>query len=181
MFQKTRANFLGLKAFKDKEDKIRLFRPDRNMQRFLVSCDRLEFPPFCPDSFLEMIEQLVLLDGDWVPSQRDKSLYIRPTAISMSDTLGVKRADKVKMYVIMSPVGGYFSEKIKLAICEDYQQGSAKGQNSYKLGANYGPTVKITNDLKKQGFNQTLWLHNGYITESGATNIFFLYHDSDIK
>jgi branched-chain amino acid aminotransferase len=148
------------------------------MQRFLVSCDRLEFPAFCPDRFFEMLTQLLILDSEWIPSDKGKSLYIRPTAISMSDTLGVKRADKIKMFVIMSPVGNYFSDQIKLAICENYQQGSAKGPNAYKLGANYGPTVKITNDLKKQGYNQTLWLHNGYITESGATNIFFLYTDA---
>jgi branched-chain amino acid aminotransferase len=123
-----------------------------------------------------MIKKLILLDSDWIPKEKGKSLYIRPTAISMNNTLGVKRADRCRIFVILSPVGNYFADKIKLAICEDYQQGSAKGPNSFKLGANYGPTVKITNDLKKHGYNQTLWLHNGYITESGATNIFFLYY-----
>lgn len=168
-----------MKAYKDQNEQIRLFRPNMNMVRFLSSCDRLEFPSFCPDLLLEMIKKLILIDSDFIPRKRGNSLYIRPSAISMYDSLGVKKATKVRIFVILSPVGNYFEEKIKLAICENYQQGSAKGPNSYKLGANYGPTVKITNELKKKGYHQTLWLHNGNITESGATNIFFLFHDSE--
>lgn len=148
------------------------------MERFLMSCDRLEFPPFCPDRLLEMIKALLRADADWIPQEKGKSLYIRPTAISTKNALGVQPATNIKIFVICSPVESYFKGQIKLAVCEDYQQGSAKGPNMYKLGANYGPTVKITSELRKQGYNQTLWLHNGYITESGATNIFFLYYSS---
>ena len=168
-----------MKAFKDKNDQVRLFRPDMNMKRFNLSCDRLEFPTFCPELLLDMIKKLVLIDSDWIPKNKGNSLYIRPTAISMFDNLGVKKAKKTRIYVILSPVANYFTGRIKLAVCENYQQGSAKGPNAYKLGANYGPTVKITKDFKKKGYHQTLWLHNGNITESGATNIFFLFYDSE--
>lgn len=167
-----------MKAFKDQNDQILLFRPMKNMERFQSSCDRLDFPSFCPDRFLDMIKELLKTDAEWVPKEKGKSLYIRPTAISMSNVLGVQPASKIKIFVICSPTDSYFKGPIKLAVCEDYQQGSAKGPNMYKLGANYGPTVKIASELKKQGYDQTLWLHNGYITESGATNIFFLYYSS---
>ena len=92
-----------------------------------------------------------------------------------SNSLGVKRSDKVKYYIILSPVKKYFSGKVHLAVCDTYDRGSSQSANGYKLGANYAPTVKITNDLNKQGFSQALWLNNGNILESGATNIFFVY------
>ena len=74
--------FEGMKAYKDKEGKLRLFRPDLNMNRFLHSSKRLGLPAFDKKELLECIKQLVKLDNRWIPTERGYSLYIRPTHIA---------------------------------------------------------------------------------------------------
>jgi branched-chain amino acid aminotransferase len=74
----------------------------------------------------------------------------------------------------MSPVQKYFSGDIHLNVCDFYERGGPQSANAFKLGANYAPTIDITEKMHKKGFSQALWLNNGNILESGATNIFFL-------
>ena len=162
-----------MKAFKDKEGKVRLFRPMENMKRFGTSCNRIALPIPDPENLLSLIKTLVNLDQDYIPTERGSSLYIRPFAISMSNVLGIRSAVQSRVTVITSPVGGYFEGEIRLGICEHYQQGSKKSANAFKIGANYAPTIQVTSEMKNRGLNQSLWLHDGYISESGATNIFF--------
>lgn len=145
------------------------------MARFKNSCERLAFPGFDVNEMKTLVEELVKTDINFLPQGIGECLYVRPTAMGTSNSLGVKRSDKVKYYIILSPVKKYFSGKVHLAVCDTYDRGSSQSANGYKLGANYAPTVKITNDLNKQGFSQALWLNNGNILESGATNIFFVY------
>jgi branched-chain amino acid aminotransferase len=78
-----------MKAYKDKAGKIRLFRPDMNMQRLLRSCKRLTLPSFNPEELLESIKELLRVDERWIPSERGYSLYIRPTAIATQESLGM--------------------------------------------------------------------------------------------
>jgi branched-chain amino acid aminotransferase len=145
------------------------------MERFNNSCKRLAFPSFDKEEMKKLIEELLKTDINFLPNSVGECLYVRPTAMSMSSSLGVKRADMVKYFVILSPVKKYFAGPIHLAICETYDRGSNLSANGFKLGANYAPTVAITDEFQKQGISQALWLNNGYILESGATNIFFIF------
>lgn len=163
-----------MKVFRGANGEARFFRIDDHMNRFRSSCGRLVFPDFDPAQMKTLIEELVRTDLRFLSSTVGECLYVRPTAISMYDTLGVKRAENVKLFAIMSPVKKYFAGKIHLAICDTYDRGNHLSSNYFKLGANYGPTVAITEEYQKKGFNQVLWLNGDKILESGATNIFFI-------
>lgn len=113
-----------MKAYKDKSGRVRLFRPDQNMNRLDSSMKRLGMPSIADSKvqLIELLKQLLLIDQDWVPDRDgyrfhfhiypsnviSLSMYIRPTAIGTSPFLGVQAADHIKLYVIMSPVGPYY-------------------------------------------------------------------------
>ena len=170
--------FEGMKAFRGKDGSIRLFRPMENMKRFLGSNLRLAFPEFDPAELLKVIEEFVKIERNWIPSHDAGSLYIRPVAFSMTDVLGVHRAPSTKIMVMACPVGAYFDGKIKLSVYEDYWRGSPKSAASYKIGANYAPTVLIGDELAKKGFSQAVWVYNDCFLESGATNLFFVVENA---
>ena len=88
--------FEGMKAYKDQNGKIRLFRPDCNMARFSDSMKRLSMPPIDKDSLLECIKRLLAIEESWVPQQDGYSIYIRPTAIGSN-------ADLVRVWIISIP------------------------------------------------------------------------------
>jgi branched-chain amino acid aminotransferase len=170
--------FEGMKAFKGKDGSVRLFRPMENMKRFLGSNLRLAFPEFDPAELLKLIEELVKIEKNWIPDSSVGSLYIRPVAFSMTDVLGVHRAPDTKILVMACPVGAYFDGKINLSVYENYWRGSPKSAASYKIGANYAPTVLIGDELAKQGYSQAVWVYNDCFLESGATNLFFVLENA---
>ena len=171
--------FEGLKAYRAQDGSIRLFRPMMNMERFLKSSYRLALPPFDPVELLKIIEKFVLLEKDWIPSDKEASLYIRPLLMSMTDVLGVHKAVNSQILITASPVLNYFSGKINLSVYEDYWRGNPKSAASYKLGANYAPTVEISDRLASQGYSQAVWVYNDNFLESGATNLFFILQEDD--
>lgn len=169
--------FEGMKAFKDKAGNVRLFRPDSNMNRFNLSAERLALPTFENNELLECIKRLIIIDKDWVPSSHGYSLYIRPTLISTSRTLGVAAPTTALLYVILSPVGPYYStgfKPVSLLVTDEYIRAWYGGTGKYKVGCNYAPTIKAQLEAEKLGHNQVLWIVNNKITEVGSMN-FFLY------
>ncbi|MXQ93976.1 hypothetical protein E5288_WYG018502 [Bos mutus] len=101
--------FEGLKAFRGVDNKIRLFWPNLNMDRMYRSAMRATLLAFDKKELLECIQQLVKLDEEWVPYSTSASLYIRPTFIGTESSLGIKKPTKALLFVILSPMGPYFS------------------------------------------------------------------------
>ena len=173
--------FEGMKLYKGEDGKFRLFRPMDNMTRFLKSNQRLAFAPFEPAELLKCLIEYCKMETHWVPGGEISSLYLRPTAVSMSNKLGVHKSDKNMIFIVASPVGSYFSGKINLCVFEDYWRGTPYSAAAYKISANYAPTVQIGHELAKKGFSQALWTYNDQLLESGATNIFFVIKTKDGK
>lgn len=177
--------FEGLKAYtSDTEpDHILLFRPDMNMARMNRSAARLGLPTFDGDQLIRLIRQLVHMDRAWVPPTPGSSLYIRPTLIGTTPTLGVHKPDHAKLYVITSPVGSYFSSGapgskprgVRLLARDDIVRAWTNGTGSYKLGANYGPTLVPGEEAEKDGYDQILWVFQNELTEVGAMNFFIVF------
>lgn len=165
--------FEGLKAYRNGND-IRLFRPEKNMERFLESSKRLAFPTFDPKELLQVIEQYVMLEKDWIPQKSGQSLYIRPFLLSQTNLIGVHAPDDTAIYVVACPVGEYVPGEVKLKVNEEFWRGSPKSCAGYKLACNYAPTVQIGSEIEKKGYTQALWTYNNTFLESGASNIFFL-------
>ncbi|GCB82934.1 hypothetical protein scyTo_0023369, partial [Scyliorhinus torazame] len=101
--------FEGMKAFRGVGNKIRMFRPDLNMERMRRSALRACLPDFDKEELMECIRKLIEVDREWVPYSDTASLYIRPTFIGTEPSLGVSRTDHALLFVIIGPVGPYFA------------------------------------------------------------------------
>jgi branched-chain amino acid aminotransferase len=168
-----------MKAYKDAKGKIRLFRPDLNMNRFLRSTARVALPGFDKDQLLECIKELVRTEERWIPVGKGYSLYLRPTMIGTQETLGVGASNRALLFVICSPVGPYYRtgfNAVSLNADTENVRAWPGGTGNYKIGSNYAPTVKIQLDAAKRGHQQNLWLfgEDHQLTEVGTMNCFVL-------
>eukprot|EP01132_Coremiostelium_polycephalum_P000412 gene412-522_t len=173
--------FEGLKAYKDKDGNVRLFRPEQNAKRLHSSVERICLPGFNQEAVVELIKKLVLLDKDWIPEGKGYSLYLRPTVISTQKTLGVGAANSALLFVIASPVGPYYPEGFKpvsLLADDRYVRAWQGGSGHYKLGSNYAPTIYPQLEAAKKGYSQVLWLLNDYVTEVGTMNMFVYWKNN---
>lgn len=171
--------FEGLKAYRGKDGKILLFRPERNFQRMNRSNDRLDVPAIDEQLALEALKQLVRVDQDWVPSAEGTSLYIRPFVIATQAALGVSSSQEYKFMIIMSPSGSYYEEgvnPVKIYVESDYVRAVRGGVGEAKTAGNYAASVKAQEIAHEKGYSQVLWLdgvHRKYIEEVGSMNVFF--------
>jgi branched-chain amino acid aminotransferase len=175
--------FEGLKAYRCRDGRIHLFRPEKNCERFNRSARRMCMPPIDEALQLEAIEKLVRLDVDWIPHSMGASLYIRPTMIASEPALGVRPAHEYIYYVITGPVGAYYPEgfnPIKIYVSAEYVRSIKGGVGEAKTMANYAASLYAAEEAKKKGFTQVLWLdavERRYIEEVGTMNIFFRLKD----
>ncbi|GBC10406.1 hypothetical protein RclHR1_09600001 [Rhizophagus clarus] len=171
--------FEGLKAYKDKDGNIRLFRPDMNMKRFKKSAARLTLPDFNGEELLECLKKLIRLDERWIPAERGYSLYIRPSLIGTQESLGVGVTTRALLFIICSPVGPYYKtgfDAVRLLATTDKVRAWPGGTGDAKIGGNYAPCVLTQIEAAKRGYHQNLWLFgtDDEITEVGTMNCFVL-------
>ena len=171
--------FEGMKAYRTKEGKIQLFRPEMNAKRMIKSIERLCMPPVPVDMFVEAVEELVKVEKDWVPSEPETSLYIRPFMFATESSLGVHMASSYKFVVICTPVGAYYAEGVNPVriLVEDELVRAVKGGTGFtKCGGNYAASILGQVKAEKQGCTQVLWLdgvERKYVEEVGTMNIMF--------
>lgn len=170
--------FEGLKAFIDDEKNITLFRPRDNFIRMNRSADRMCIPHIDVDLAMEGLTELIKLEKDWIPKAEGTSLYIRPSIIATDPFLGVKVSDTYIFFIILSPVGPYYSggfAPVSLYVENFYTRASEGGTGEAKCGGNYASSLIAGNKAKKLGFDQVLWLDaktKTYIEEVGSMNMF---------
>lgn len=175
--------FEGLKAYRTKDGKILLFRPDQNMARLNVSNERLCIPPIDEEFCVEAIKKLVSVEKDWVPSLDGTSLYIRPFIFATDAHVGVHPAHHLLFMVICCPVGAYYPEglnPVKIYVEEKYVRAVVGGMGYTKTAGNYAASLKSQDEAQKQNYTQVLWLdgvHRKYIEEVGTMNVFFVIGD----
>jgi branched-chain amino acid aminotransferase len=173
----AQAVFEGLKAFRGVDGKVRLFRPQKNIERLNNSARRMCIPPLDPDLALQSIVTLVGVEREWVPGTIGTSLYIRPTIVANEAFLGVRPAKSYVYFVILSPVGAYYPEgmaPVKIRVEEKYVRAVEGGLGSAKTGANYAASLMAAEEAKHAGYTQVLFLdgvHRKYIDEVGTMNI----------
>ncbi|XP_074936418.1 branched-chain-amino-acid aminotransferase, mitochondrial-like isoform X2 [Phalacrocorax aristotelis] len=177
--------FEGMKAFRGADDKIRLFRPELNMERMGRSAERVCLPAFDGAELLECIRALVRLEQEWVPRSEHASLYIRPTFIGTEPSLGVAPPGRALLFVILCPVGPYFPgghfSPVGLLADPSHVRAWPGGAGHCKLGGNYGPTIALQRAAQARGCQQVLWLHGPQrlLTEVGTMNLFVFWHRED--
>ncbi|VDL65500.1 unnamed protein product [Nippostrongylus brasiliensis] len=139
------------KAYNGDDGRIRLFRPQLNMERMRRSAHRAALPDFDGSELIECMKKLIAIDRDWVPKMKGASLYVRPTLIGTEPSLGVSYSNKAKLFVITGPA-------IKLLADAKYVRAAKGGVGAYKMGCNYAPTLEIAREAEGMGCNQVLWL-----------------------
>src|SRR5277367_2430344 len=133
-----------MKAYRDKNGKIRLFRPDKNMERFNKSSARIALPTFEPNALIDLLSTFAAMESRFIPSARGYSLYLRPTMIGTQRTLGVGPPGSALLYVIASPVGPYYPTGFKAVSLEatDYAvRAWPRGVGDTKIGENYAHCI----------------------------------------
>ncbi|KAF9801877.1 hypothetical protein SFRURICE_009730 [Spodoptera frugiperda] len=173
--------FEGLKAYRGVDDKIRLFRPDLNMERMNLAAQRSGLPTFDGDELIKCITRLVQIDQEWVPHSETSTLYIRPTLIGTEPTFGIMAPETALLFAILSPVSAYYKTgsdgAVSIYADPNVVRAFPGGVGNRKVGSNYGPTIEATARAAKLGHHQVLWLFgpNHELTEVGAMNIFIVY------
>ena len=172
--------FEGMKAYRTNDGHVNLFRPDMNVKRFNESADRMMMPNIDPEMFLESMSKLIELEKDWIPTSQGSTLYVRPTFIGITPTLGVHPSSEYLYYVIVSPSGSYFAEgynPVKIYVQDKYIRAAPGGTGFAKTGGNYAGSLRAGKDAADHGCSQVLWLdaiQRKYVEEVGAMNIFFI-------
>lgn len=175
--------FEGMKAYRTEDNRILLFRPDRNMARLNVSNERLCIPQIDEEFAKQAIAKLVSIDKDWVPSAAGTSLYIRPFIIGVDPHIGVHPAHHLMFIVICSPSGAYYPEglnPVKIYVEKNYVRSVRGGMGFAKTAGNYAASLKAQDEAEKLHYTQVLWLDGNerkYIEEVGTMNVFFKIDD----
>uniref|UniRef100_A0A914D8C1 Branched-chain-amino-acid aminotransferase n=1 Tax=Acrobeloides nanus TaxID=290746 RepID=A0A914D8C1_9BILA len=167
----------GMKAYRGVDNKIRMFRPDKNMERMKKTAIRATLPDFDAEELIKIIIKMVKVDKEWVPYSNTSSLYIRPTMISTDPNLGIGIGSQAKLFVITTPVGAYYStgfQPVALLADPEFVRVFPGGVGTFKMGCNYAPTIFIETMAREMGCQQALWLYDNdeKLTEVGTMNIF---------
>ncbi|MBF7096427.1 branched-chain amino acid aminotransferase [Alkalibacter mobilis] len=179
VFHYGQETFEGLKAYKNAEGKIQLFRVRDNLKRLNQSNERMCIPQIDEELMFQAIKKLIEVEKEWVPEAAGTSLYVRPFVIATDPFLGVRPASTYKFMVILSPVGAYYKEGLnptKIFVEDQFVRAVPGGTGFAKTGGNYAASLKAQVEANKKGYSQVLWLdgkERKYIEEVGTSNAFF--------
>ena len=181
IFHYGQSIFEGMKAYKDKNDDVFLFRPLDNFKRLNISAERMCIPQIPEDYFMEGLTTLLNLDKEFIPTKEGGSLYIRPFMFASGNGFHASPANEYKFIIACAPSGAYFSGKVKVLIEEKYSRSANGGVGFAKAGGNYAGQFYPTQLAIEKGYNQVIWTDDTtheYIEEAGAMNIFIRINDT---
>ncbi|PQB03827.1 branched-chain amino acid aminotransferase [Aureitalea marina] len=180
VFHYGQAVFEGMKAYKDDQGKVFLFRPDENFNRINKSSERLAIPEFPREYFFGALEELLRMDNDWIKPGLGNSLYIRPFVIASEIGVSASAANQYKFMIILSPAQAYYSGDVSVVIAEKYSRAADGGVGYAKAAGNYGAQFYPTRLAQEQGFQQVIWTDansHQFLEEAGTMNVFFRVGD----
>lgn len=178
--------FEGLKVYRHRDGRLRLFRPEMNARRFGESAARLALPQLPAHLFIESIRQLARVDASWVSDRPGVSLYVRPFLIGTEAFLGVRAARRALFGVIASPAGPYFTaagQGISIWLSRRYSRAGAGGTGAAKCGGNYAASLLAQSEAQAHGCAQVLFTDadtRTWVEEAGSMNLFFVLADGTL-
>lgn len=171
--------FEGMKAFRGKDGKVRLFRWEENWKRLNNSAEAIMLAPIPKELFFEEMETVIKMNADFIPPYgTEGSLYLRPLLIGTGATVGVKPADEYLFITFVCPVGPYFKEGFKptnMQIAKDYDRAAPMGTGHVKVGGNYAASLRAGERAHHEGFSASIFADaktKTYIDEAGPANFF---------
>lgn len=170
------AVFEGMKAYKDDNGKVWLFRPDENCRRINKSAARLAIPEFPENYFFDGMNTLLKMDSDWIKPGMGNSLYIRPFVFATESAISASPANSYRFMIICSPAKAYYTGKVRVLFAEKYSRSADGGVGFAKAAGNYAAQFYPTNLAQAKGYQQIIWTDantHEYLEEAGTMNIFF--------
>jgi len=180
VFHYGQAIFEGMKAYKDVNDDIWLFRPEENFNRFNKSAVRLAMPEIDENIFLDGLKALINIEKEWVRKGLGNSLYIRPFMIATEGGVIASPSNEFLFCILLSPAKSYYAGKIKVQIAEYFSRAANGGIGAAKAAGNYSAQFYPTKLAQEAGFNQIIWTDSTHtkLEESGTMNVFFRINDT---
>ncbi|MBL6648136.1 MAG: branched-chain amino acid aminotransferase [Flavobacteriaceae bacterium] len=180
VFHYGQACFEGMKAFKDDNNDVWLFRPHENYNRIIKSSVRLAMPKFPEELFFEGLNTLLKMDAQWIKTGIGNSLYIRPFIFASEGTINATEACEYKFMIICAPASSYYSGDVKVKIEKSFSRAAKGGVGYAKAAGNYAAQFYPTRLAIDEGYKQIIWTDSSthqYIEEAGTMNLFFRIGD----
>jgi branched-chain amino acid aminotransferase len=181
VFHYGQAVFEGMKAFKDKDGKIWMFRPDQNFERINKSSERLAMPAFPKDYFFDGINELLKLEKDWIKTGIENSLYLRPFVIATENGVSASPSNAYRFMIICAPAQAYYAGEVRVLFADTYSRSANGGVGFAKAAGNYAAQFYPTELAKEKGYQQVVWTDantHEYLEEAGTMNVFFRVGDT---
>lgn len=173
--------FEGMKAYRNDKGEVMMFRPMDNFNRLNVSAQRMCMPTIPAELMMEALQELIKIDSEWVPKNKEAALYIRPFMFATDEFLGVKPSDTYRCAIFTGPVGPYYTTPLKVVVEEHFTRAAKGGTGFAKAGGNYGGSLYPTKLAQEKGYHQILWtdsIEHKFIEESGTMNVMFQIGDA---
>lgn len=175
------AIFEGMKAYRNENGEIVIFRPFENLKRMNISARRMAMAEIPEELFMGGLKELIKTDSNWVPNLEGSSLYIRPFMFATDTYIGIRPSDKYKFMIVTSPVNTYYSEPVNVLVEEHYTRSNEGGVGFAKTAGNYGRALYPAKLGQEKGYHQLIWTdakEHKFIEESGTMNIMFQINDT---
>lgn len=169
------AVFEGMKAYKDQNGEVFLFRPEKNFERINKSAERLAMPTVTEEMFMEGLKTLVDVDREWVPGLEGHSLYLRPVIFATEEALQARISNKYMFAILGCPAKAYYADPVSVKISEHYSRAANGGVGYAKAAGNYAASFYPTQQAIAEGYDQIIWTDDTsheYFEESGTMNVF---------
>lgn len=180
-FNYGQACFEGMKAYKDKDGQVFLFRPYKNFERINRSAVRLAMPEITEEMFIGGLKALMDIDRAWIPSGEGKSLYIRPLIFATEEGLKARISDKYMFAIVAAPAKSYYSAPVSVKISDYYSRAANGGVGYAKAAGNYAASFYPTKLAIEEGYEQIIWTDDStheFFEESGTMNVFVRINDT---
>lgn len=180
-------SFEGMKAFRGKDGKVRLFRCEENAKRMQSSADYIRMQAPSVELFTQAVVKAIELNKEFIPPyESGASLYIRPLLIGVGPQLGVKPAAEYMFVVFVSPVGPYFKDGFKpvpVMLEKKFDRAAPNGTGHIKVGGNYAAGMLSGELAHEKGYSTSLYLdarEKKYLDECGPANFFAIRNNTYI-
>jgi branched-chain amino acid aminotransferase len=181
VFHYGQAIFEGMKAYKDENDDVWLFRPDENLDRFNKSAVRMAMPEITKSIFIDGLKTILDMERNWVKKGLGNALYIRPFMIAIGSGVIAQPSTQYRFMIILSPAKSYYSGEVKVIIAEHYSRAANGGIGAAKAAGNYSAQFYPTKLANDKGYQQIIWTDDATHTkleEAGTMNVFFRINDT---
>ncbi|GLZ37993.1 branched-chain amino acid aminotransferase [Actinokineospora sp. NBRC 105648] len=173
--------FEGLKAHRQADGSVAVFRPDRNATRFRASARRLEMPELPEEAFLSAVDDLVALDQHLLSDDPELSIYLRPLMFATEPNLMLRPSGEYLFLLMAFVAGGFFGADafapVSVLIGRTHTRAVPGGTGDVKCAANYGPSFVAQRLAQEAGCQQVVWLdaiERRWVEEMGGMNMFFV-------